>query len=84
MPFLRSNRLLAGPADTKPLAPLNDTINALHRQLDDAVHTAVSRHRQGDHDTGLTETLIAVRAAQALERLTGVDWDETLEKRSQG
>ncbi len=57
-----------------------NTVDALHGQLEQAVDTTVARRREGSDDAALTETVIAVRTAQAIERLTGNDWHDTLEK----
>ena len=59
---------------------MQNTVEALHDQLEQAVDTTVARRREGSDDAALTETVIAVRTAQAIERITGNDWHDTLEK----
>ncbi len=56
---------------------------ALQDQLEQAVDTAVARRNEGAEDAAVSETVIAVRTAQALERLTGASWDDTLEAQSE-
>ncbi len=57
---------------------LTATVDALQKQLEQAVDATVARRSQGSDEVALSETVIAVRTAQALERITGQGWDETL------
>ncbi len=59
------------------------TAQELERRLDHAIATGVTRHRQGAEEVGVSETLIAVRLAQALSALTGVGWEQILEARAE-
>lgn len=64
---------------------LDASVDAHHHQLDAAVESTVRHHREGDDDAVvLSETMVAVRAAKALEMLTGIDWDEHLQARATG
>lgn len=61
-------------------AELGQTIERLEAQLDTAVDRSVHLREAGaDENVVLAETALAVGAARALERLTGVSWDERLE-----
>ena len=67
---------------SNPNQELDGTVARLHQELDAAVDRTVELRRDGAHeDVVLTETVLAVRAAQALEGLTGVSWDERLEEK---
>ncbi len=67
---------------SNPNQELDGTVARLHQELDAAVDRTVELRRDGAHeDVVLTETLLAVRAAQALEGLTGVSWDERLQNK---
>lgn len=71
-----------GPVQTTQPG-IGEVIEAYDRLIDGAVETTVQRHRAGaDDEVVLTETLIAVRTAQALQKLTGVEWHEQLENRT--
>lgn len=76
----RVESAVAGDAPEPNLDPA--TVARLQRQLDDAVETTVARRQEGADDAVLSETLIAMRTAQALEVLTGVCWDQHLADRA--
>lgn len=66
-------------------ADLGQTIHSLEEQLDTAVDRAVHLRENGaDENVVLAETAVAVGAARALERLTGVSWEERLEAKGDG
>lgn len=57
----------------------------LEAKLDEAIQRAIIlRSRGASEDVVMTETLLAVQAAKALEGMTGVCWDETLEQKAAG
>lgn len=61
---------------------MQEVVEAYDRLIDDAITNTVDRHRAGaSEDAVLTETLIAVRSAQAVQQLTGVEWDDQLQAR---
>lgn len=59
------------------------TTKELERRLDHSIAAGVTRHRQGADEVGMSETLIAVRLAQALSALKGVGWEQILEERAE-
>jgi hypothetical protein len=59
------------------------TARELERRLDHSIAAGVTRHRQGAEEVGVSETLIAVRLAQALSALKGVGWEQILEERAE-
>ena len=64
--------------------PLVETVHRLHADLDRAVQRTVDLRAAGASDEViLTETAMAVKAAKALEGLTGVSWDERLEQKAE-
>lgn len=64
-------------------AGLGQTIEKLEEQLDTAVDRTANLRQQGaDDNVLLAETAVAVGAAMALERLTGVSWEARLEAKS--
>ena len=71
------------PGRRRRAVEISRTAGALHDQLEQAVDTAVARRSEGAEDAALSETVIAVRTAQALERLTGASWDDTLEAQAE-
>ena len=74
----------AGRARRSPAVGIEKVIDAYDRQIDVALHHGLRCHRDGEaDDVGLTETVIAVQTAQALERLTGVDWERHLDGRAE-
>ncbi len=62
---------------------VHHTREELERRLDYSIAAGVTRHRQGAVEVGMSETLIAVRLAQALSTLTGVGWEQILEERAE-
>ncbi len=62
---------------------VHQTARELERGLDHSMETAVAKHRQGVDDVGISETLIAVRMAQALGAMSGVGWEQILEVRAE-
>lgn len=76
---------VAGSAGSRAL---EDVIDAYDRQIDGALHNGLQRRREDRASENaaeqilLTETLIAVRSAQALETLTGIGWEQHLDGRA--
>ena len=71
---------MTSPTPTNPQAALADTIAKMNDQFHTAVERSANLHRNGAHDDAvLTETVVAVTTAKALEFLTGVSWDERLQ-----
>ena len=64
---------------------LASTASILEAKLDDAIARAVALRGRGASDEAvLTETLVAVHAAKALEGMTGICWEELLEQKACG
>ena len=64
---------------------LASTASVLEGKLDDAIARAVAlRQRGASEEVVLTETLVAVQAAKALEGMTGVCWEDLLEQKACG
>lgn len=79
---MRIPRRVRASADPCGEQPVQEVVEAYDRLIDDAITNTVDRYRAGaSEDAVLTETLIAVRSAQAVQQLTGVEWDEQLQAR---
>jgi hypothetical protein len=71
--------------ESKFNAELGKTVDGLQSQFDRAVErTAELRGSGASEEVVLTQTAVAVRAAKALEVLTGVSWDSRLLDKAAG
>lgn len=67
-----------------PATGIDEVIDAYDRQIDVALHHGLQCRRNGvSEEVGLAETVIAVQTAQALERLTGVGWEQHMDGRAE-
>jgi len=64
---------------------LGKTVEGLQEQFDAAIERSTELRDSGaSEDAVLTQTAVAVRAAKALEVLTGVSWDSRLLDKATG